>query len=601
MRKHKINGVIIDIVIGILAIGIFFALYSYFEYAILLLLNDFIIKLTFSDYLNLVITQFSTTFLIVSLLSLLSVKGQYIYWEEAVEYKIILPRHFNFISSSIYAFLTLLGSLLALLLEKDILVIIFFLLNTLILTFLTFRMTSIFFDRDAILRKLKKNILRSAEEYAKNPKYDIYCDISNKLNALYENTYKMAAEKDYKQIVDSNISLILELAEQLNCNYNNELAKLYYSTLSRIFMIFQNDSNYFLSVIYYKYKPFEESSLSQNTQSMLQNALYDLFEAVLRNNQYRVAYDYWIIEIYEHLEKNYWKLLKQKSSTGFITDEEYVNYEGEELFIKYDSEINGLGPLEIYDKRFSLVEERYIVFCQLLAQNNSTLLLQLIQEHDMALEIMDKISLLQIISTKESCTLTENVFQIYLNKQYSFPFEEYIANYNEYQQADEFIRNARAEGGDAWSIYQIRINDTYILNPNVIELLNQCIHKYSNPWMIWMVLNHIQSALINIANVISDYSNKNKSFIYHLLINKDTERKIIKNAYITNPDSLLICLHNISNEICIRNTKSITSGLIELCERKIDIPEFAERYKQEQNMLYRNIYLRENVFKKETE
>ena len=306
MREYKRWSIIIDVICGLGVLFVSFLYYATIENVVMGVFAEIVNQMQFADYVSLVLAEFSTTFLIVSLLSMLSVRGQYIYWEEAIDYKIISPAHFNFISMSIYAFLSSLGSLIALFMEKNILIVLFFVLNVLILTVLTFRMTSVFFNKKALLHKFKKKIMKEAKKYIEKQDEKVFDSIKEKMNSLYENTYKLTGEKNYKEVIHTDLELIVSLLVQLGDEANEKLAKLYFSTMSRLFILCKDAPNYFLSLIQEKYRPFEESDLPDYVHTMIENALYNFFEVVMRENQYRVAYKYWITKIYVSLKEKYW-------------------------------------------------------------------------------------------------------------------------------------------------------------------------------------------------------------------------------------------------------------------------------------------------------
>lgn len=115
--------------------------------------SDFI-SITIDENLcvDVIITQYTITFLIVSLLSLLSGSGEYIYWIDVLEQKIITPRHLNFTSMSVYAFVSMFAGSIAFLTAKNYLVLVFFTMDVILLVFLTFKMTSVYFGKERLRR-----------------------------------------------------------------------------------------------------------------------------------------------------------------------------------------------------------------------------------------------------------------------------------------------------------------------------------------------------------------------------------------------------------------------------------------------------------------
>ena len=107
MNKKKVKQYIWqDLLIGIVVVLIVFMAQELMKTMKLDAINGLAHIAIDSDLcLNIIITQYTITFLIVSLLSLLSGSDEYVYWVDVLEQKIISPKHLNFTSMSVYAFI----------------------------------------------------------------------------------------------------------------------------------------------------------------------------------------------------------------------------------------------------------------------------------------------------------------------------------------------------------------------------------------------------------------------------------------------------------------------------------------------------------------
>ncbi len=95
--------------------------------------------------IDLFLAQLSTTFITVSLLSVLSDKHRYYLWVDLVEKALIEPRNASFLDLSIYAFISLGVNITSLLFNYPVVFFLFFCLGLLSLTYLSFKMIRIYF------------------------------------------------------------------------------------------------------------------------------------------------------------------------------------------------------------------------------------------------------------------------------------------------------------------------------------------------------------------------------------------------------------------------------------------------------------------------
>lgn len=165
-------------------------LLGYFEYSQMI---TFVRK----NGVEILSTQTSVTFLLTSFLSFLSDRDDFVLWTDTMEYKLVAPRFFNFISLAVYAFTTLLFAVICYFLGYDFLVLVFFVIGLLFLIVLTFTVIDIYFHRSGILLELERSFY---EDTLKGQK--------QKINDLYHNTCQVIQKNDYKRINENSRFLI---------------------------------------------------------------------------------------------------------------------------------------------------------------------------------------------------------------------------------------------------------------------------------------------------------------------------------------------------------------------------------------------------------
>ncbi len=178
-------------------IGISLATGALTTFTYWLILKELSVPTTFIPFvrengLELMVAQLSTTFLIVSFLSFLTSRDDYILWIDTMSYKLIFPEHINFISLSVYAFASMALSAFFYCLKWDLLMLLFFFAGFGVLTFLTFRMVKIFFNRSGLITELEVNYCQA--DFQEKLRY---------ISDLYKNTCHVIANNDCQRIQEN--------------------------------------------------------------------------------------------------------------------------------------------------------------------------------------------------------------------------------------------------------------------------------------------------------------------------------------------------------------------------------------------------------------
>ena len=106
--------------------------------------------LSSEDSLSILIEQFASAFLIISVLAVLSDKSNVVLWENLVHLKLVEPAGFNLIDLSVYTFYILLLSVISYIGQRYLLMSILAIIEVLILTYMVFRVLQVYFNNDSI-------------------------------------------------------------------------------------------------------------------------------------------------------------------------------------------------------------------------------------------------------------------------------------------------------------------------------------------------------------------------------------------------------------------------------------------------------------------
>ena len=121
--------------------------------------------LSSEDCLSILIEQFASAFLIISVLAVLSDKSNVVLWENLVHLKLVEPAGFNLIDLSVYTFYILLLSVISYIGERYLLMSILAIIEVLILTYMVFRVLQVYFNNDSVIKSLKEKFFKGNEEY----------------------------------------------------------------------------------------------------------------------------------------------------------------------------------------------------------------------------------------------------------------------------------------------------------------------------------------------------------------------------------------------------------------------------------------------------
>ncbi len=158
---------------------------------------DVLISRGFSED-NLYVTQISSTFIVVSLVSFLSDNGDDVLWENTIQYSLVYPKIFNFISISVYLIWNLVFSTVVLFANDGAMFFIFFNTDIILLFVMTYKMIGAFFSRDGIKMQL-------VEEYDRKSSLDK----EDVLLTLRDKSLQYIDRKEY-QLLEENLEFLFD-------------------------------------------------------------------------------------------------------------------------------------------------------------------------------------------------------------------------------------------------------------------------------------------------------------------------------------------------------------------------------------------------------
>ena len=154
------------------------------------------------------LAQISLSFIIITIMNVLTDKTNTLYWENLVEKKLIRPCYRSILAFMQYSFCTILVSTIGIIKNNSCVVYVSFFINIVILMILSYKMSNLYFNREK-----QKNELEASYENANNEERR-----RNLLTKLKENTL-MAVSNRNADIVNENIEFYIAHCKYLDIKY----------------------------------------------------------------------------------------------------------------------------------------------------------------------------------------------------------------------------------------------------------------------------------------------------------------------------------------------------------------------------------------------
>lgn len=115
--------------------------------------------------IDLLITQITSSFIVVSITAMLTTKGKTIFWEDTIHYMLINPPMMNLRAITDYCFFDVMVSFIAFILGKNGAVLLAFIFNIFFLCIMTYKLLKIYFGKEEIKKELLSAFYKKVEDY----------------------------------------------------------------------------------------------------------------------------------------------------------------------------------------------------------------------------------------------------------------------------------------------------------------------------------------------------------------------------------------------------------------------------------------------------
>jgi hypothetical protein len=175
------------------------------------------------DIFDMYYTQISVSFIIISLVSVLTNVSKPVYWVDITQFKLIEPRHTAFIDFAAYIFGGLILSSIFIIFSSNY-IIISFGFSILFMMALTIKMIGAYFGRDSVKVELQKEFL-SLKDKVKNANSDRPKEIE-KNNTNQKTKYKRKEKEDAFKALQTYTEICSELEDKTYQEIDNKEYKL---------------------------------------------------------------------------------------------------------------------------------------------------------------------------------------------------------------------------------------------------------------------------------------------------------------------------------------------------------------------------------------
>lgn len=231
--------------------------------------------------LSILIEQFASAFLLISVIAVLSDKNNVVLWENLIHLKLIEPIGFNLTDLSIYTFYILILSVVSYASERYFLLLILAGLEVVILTSMVFRILQVYFSNDLTRKKLKKKFMK--------------CTVEEKYEKLERLAYKVLEKLNSRDLenLDDDVVFFLIGAEEFNDEHMKNMA---FSLIEEI-----SETNvYLLAKIFGKRKEHFTKELSIDgeydryiqVRNKYMDSIATLYPNIFKRIQYRMTHEW---------------------------------------------------------------------------------------------------------------------------------------------------------------------------------------------------------------------------------------------------------------------------------------------------------------------
>lgn len=167
------------------------------------------------NYLGTLSVQVSVSFIVISVVTVLSQKNSIIYWQDIMSYKLIDPKFTNFNALSSYIFSNLLLAIILIIINSKFVYFSFF-ITVLLIMILSVKMMEVYFSRDKIKTEMEKQYSKEREQRKSSQKMLDRYRLHKRLVIQYT---MQAIDTNDIDVICENLSLLYMNEEKEDASY----------------------------------------------------------------------------------------------------------------------------------------------------------------------------------------------------------------------------------------------------------------------------------------------------------------------------------------------------------------------------------------------
>lgn len=295
------------------------------------ILNNYLIpilNMITNSRIDIFLSQLSTSFLVTSLLSFLGSKGQTIYWQDIIDFKLVKPKNRGFKDYTKYCFILVLCSLFFTVFNWPGFLFFSYLFNVIFLVLMTWKMVDIYYDKKSI----KKAIIAEYDEASSKEKKTM-------LNILFQNTSIAIKEKNYQAVIE-NVDFLVKTK---NIDKSIQVLKLLPYDETVLFVDLLRKIN---------------GSISNSESEKINKVIMQYMRAIIKNNGYIDLLTEYIFEpiidkTIQFLDKYGYSLILLACQAGIKANKEFEDKNSVELNKQIYSLKFAFKPIELVDYAYN--------------------------------------------------------------------------------------------------------------------------------------------------------------------------------------------------------------------------------------------------------
>jgi hypothetical protein len=231
----------------------------------------------------------------------------------------------------------------------------------------------------------------------------------------------------------------------------------------------------------------------RHTEMIIQCALCSLFEIILANREYRVAYDRWLEDIYIILSDAYNKIDEELNCTIIFRSDEGFEYHNL-LVDVWNTPLKVLknGEEQIgtrIENNVACIRGKLIHFARLLYENSSPLFFEIVAKNGMNPEIQRHTELLKLVCVHDAMPNAISTCRMMCGRMHLLKICKYLDQYDIYSKMPTEADGVNLE-------HPFEKKDFYELNPTFEAMLRYAAFEAKSPEILECLLGELNSAVV---------------------------------------------------------------------------------------------------------